>query len=191
MMAYMNKGELLDSNQQIRDWIVGPNYDDGEREFRVFWNACKKLEIPMDRPGSYYDAKGGNMQVSLWDGAYVLEVRSSAHEDSLDGEGLNFVIMAEAAKMKEKVWHKFIRPALADKRGSSLWNTTPEGKNWFYTMWKLGQAGGDPDWEKAVWILRSLRWQRRCQVNASSKRSLRRSLTSLVVCSRTLTTRRT
>ncbi len=134
-------------------WLVGPNYDDDEKEWRVFWDACKKLELPLDKPGTYNDGPGGNMRMSLWGGKFIVEAKSAQYPDSLDGEGLNGVILVEAAKLKPKIWHKYIRPALADKRGWSLLTSTPEGKNWFYEMWQRGQNPEFADW--ASWRMPS------------------------------------
>lgn len=127
-------------------WLVGPNYDDDEKEWRVLWDAAKRLGLPFDKPGTYNDGPGGNMRMSLWDGKFVVEAKSAQYPDSLDGEGLDGVILVEAAKLKPKIWHKYIRPALADKRGWSLMTSTPEGKNWFYEMWQRGQDPEFPDW---------------------------------------------
>jgi len=141
---------LRDNGLQKRIWIVGPNYDDAEREFRVFYNDCKRLELPFDKPGTYYNpGQPGGHTVSLWDGLFIVECRSADHPDSLDGEGLDWVLMAEAAKMKRMIWTKFIRPALADKKGGSLWNSTPEGKNHFYERWQAGQDPKRTQWWSA------------------------------------------
>lgn len=126
-------------------WIVGPNYTDSEKEFRVFYNDARRLQLPFDKPGTYYDPKG-NMSVSLWDGAFILHAKSGAHPESLVGEGLHGVIMSEAAKLKESVWQRFIRPTLADFVGESVWNTTPEGKNWFYDIYRAGQDRNQDEW---------------------------------------------
>lgn len=127
-------------------WIVGPNYTDSEKEFRVFYNACRRLGMPFDKPGTYYDPKG-NMSVSLWDGAFVLHAKSGAHPESLVGEGLHGVIMSEAAKLKESVWQRFIRPTLADFVGESVWNTTPEGNNWFKDIYDSAIDPRNAEWD--------------------------------------------
>lgn len=127
-------------------WIVGPNYTDSEKEFRVFYNDARRLGMPFDKPGTYYDPKG-NMSVSLWGGSFILHAKSGAHPESLVGEGLHGVVMSEAAKLKESVWQRFIRPTLADFVGESVWNTTPEGKNWFYDIYQLGQDPHQTEWE--------------------------------------------
>lgn len=147
LMANAEAQYLSDLGQQRHYWIVGPNYDDCEREWRVFYDACKRLKLPWDKPGTYNDTVGGNMRMSLWDGRFIVECRSAAHPDSLDGEGLDGVLMVEAAKMKSFIWSKYIRPALADKRGWSLHTSTPEGKNHFYEKWQIGQDPTSPAWE--------------------------------------------
>ena len=127
-------------------WLVGPQYSDAEKEFRVLWNELTRLEVPMDQPGSYYDAVGGNMHISLWNGAFQVHAKSAQYPSTLVGEGLSGVIMCEAAKMKQAVWVKYIRPTLADFNGWSLHTSTPEGKNHFYDLWKMGRDPANPDW---------------------------------------------
>lgn len=144
--AYMNRKVLEDKGIRMEFWIVGPNYTDAEKEFRVFYNDVKKLGMPMDRPGSYYDARSGNMQISLWGGKFLVTAKSAAHPESLVGEGLFGVIMAEAAKQKESTWTKYVRPTLADFNGWALFNSTPEGKNWFYKLWSKGQDPEETEW---------------------------------------------
>lgn len=142
------KNELEDLGKRREFWIVGPTYTDSEKEFRVMYNRMKRmgLEEHFDRPGTYNDPLGGNMHVSLWDGRFQVHAKSGKHPESLVGEGLSGVILAEAAKLKEIIYAKYIRPTLADFSGWSLMTSTPEGKNWFYRMWQRGQDPGRPDW---------------------------------------------
>lgn len=145
VQARMMKPLLDQIGVRAEYWIVGPNYTDSEKEFRVFYNDCRRKGMPFDKPGTYYDPKG-NMSVSLWEGSFILHAKSGAHPESLVGEGLHGVIMSEAAKLKEAVWQRFIRPTLADFSGESVWNTTPEGKNWFKDIYDAGQDPAQADW---------------------------------------------
>ena len=128
---------------------------DSEKEFRVLYNKLKKLEVPFDKPGTYYNPAMGDMRISLWDGTFQVQGKSAAHPDSLVGEGLHGVIIAEAAKIKERVWVKNVQPTLADFKGWAKFTSTPEGKNWFYELWQRGQ---DPkfeswtSWRRPSWI---------------------------------------
>lgn len=147
LYAHTIAPHLMETGQQKRFWIVGPNYEDAEREWRVFYQDVKRtLKCPVDHPGTYNDVQGGNMAMSLWDGRFIVECKSAAHPESLDGEGLDGVLLVEAAKLKSTVWSKFIRPALADKRGWSLATSTPEGRNWFYDHWVWGQDPKRDTW---------------------------------------------
>jgi hypothetical protein len=144
--AYLNRAQLEPHGKRDEFWIVGPEYSDAEKEFRVLWNDLEKLEVPLDRPGSYNDPISGNMHISLWGGRFLVHAKSAKYPQTLVGEALKGVILAEAAKLKPSVWTKYIRPTLADYRGSALFSSTPEGKNWFYELWQRGQQGQDGWW---------------------------------------------
>ena len=145
--AYFHRKQLEDTDQRAEFWIVGPQYTDSEKEFRTFYNTCHRLQMPFDKPGTYYDKRGGDMTVSLWGGRLLVTAQSAKYPDHLVGEGLHGVIMAEAAKMKERIWSQFIRPTLVDFRGWALFSSTPEGRNWFYELWRRGQNGDEAAWE--------------------------------------------
>lgn len=146
-IAYRNQDEIKRTGKRMEYWIVGPEYSDAEKEFRVLWNLVQRLGMPMDKPGSYNDPIGGNMHISLWGGCYQVHCKSSKYPDQLVGERLFGVILAEAAKQKPSVWVKYIRPTLNDFKGWSLHTSTPEGKNHFYDKYELGQNPSYPDWE--------------------------------------------
>ncbi len=139
--------QLISTDKRREFWIVGPNYSDAEKEFRVLYNDLSKLGAPFDKPGTYNNPHDGDMQISLYGGKFIVIAKSAQYPDRLVGEGLNGVIMAEAAKQRERTWTKFIRPMLADFNGWSLHTSTPEGKNWFYESWVRGQSEEYGDWE--------------------------------------------
>ena len=153
MEAYYRQNELDPHGHRMEYWIIGPEYSDSEKEFRVLYNDLKKLEFDFDHPGTYYDANGGNMHISLFGGRYQVHAKSAKYPTSLTGEALYGAIFAEAAKLKPIIWSKFIRPMLADYRGWALLTSTPEGKNWFYEAWQRGQQD-DPEW----WSIRMPSW---------------------------------
>lgn len=148
MSAKDMEPELFIPNRYF--WIVGPSYDLGEKEFRIIWDdlMIRRGLIHDKRIKRGYNVKGGSMYLEFpW--RTRLEVRSAQHPESLVGEGLDGAILAEAAKHKRETWERFIRPALADKRGWADFTTTPEGQNWVYNLWQFGQ---NPDIEQyASW----------------------------------------
>jgi hypothetical protein len=44
------------------------------------------------------------------------------------------------------VWIKYLRPTLADFGGWSFFSSTPEGRNWFYDLYMIGQDPQRRDW---------------------------------------------
>lgn len=153
--AYFKRSQLEESGKRMEYWITGPNYSDAEKEFRVVYNDLKRLEMPFDRPGTYNDPIGGQMHISLWGGKFQIHAKSAAHPESLVGEGLHGALMVEAAKIKQKVWTKFIRPTLNDFTGWCDFTSTPEGKNWFYELWQAGQDPNNEAWSS----IRAPAWQ--------------------------------
>lgn len=153
-LAYANRNAILESGKRWEYWIVGPEYTDGEKEFRKLYNAMRRLEMPFDPKGrtpegigTRYNVESGDMSVSLWGGAYYVVVKSAKYPSTLVGEGLRGVVLSEAAKLKASVYDKYIRPTLADYRGWLLATSTPEGKNWFYELWQRGQDPNRPNWD--------------------------------------------
>ena len=126
---------LRSEGKRLEFWSVGPNYSDSEKPFRIFYNKCKALGMPFDKPGTYYSLEAGDMTVSLWDGAFIYSAKSAAVPERLVGEGLAGVHIEEAAKMKEIVWTQMIMPTLSDFDGWAKFTSTPEGKNWFYQLY--------------------------------------------------------
>ena len=145
--AFAERSSLMALGKRREYWVVGPEYTDSEKEFRVLWNDLKRLGVPMDKPGSYNNPESGEMVVTCFGGVFVVHARSAKYPSTLVGEGLSGVVLAEAAKLKETVWTKYVRPALADFRGWSLHTSTPEGKNWFYDSWLRGKDPQANDWD--------------------------------------------
>jgi hypothetical protein len=121
-------------------WIVGPTYDLAEKEFRVIWNdLIVKEGLGKDkRVKRAYSKRAGDMFIQFPWGTRV-ECRSAEHPEYLVGEALDHVIMSEAAKHKRETWERYVRPALADRRGSAVFPTTPEGFNWLHDLWQLSR----------------------------------------------------
>ena len=139
----------------VLGWIVAPTYDLGEKEFRVFWDILiDKMKVPVDKLKTFYNVRTKDFRITTAWGSSV-EVRSAEHPESLVGEGLDWVIMAEAAKLKLSHWEKYIRPTLSDKRGSAVFVSTPEGFNWFYDIWQRGNSKDNPEW----WSIQSPTWE--------------------------------
>lgn len=120
------------------NWIIGPTYTLGEKEFRVVYDDFEKLGLLRHCKKSY-NKKQGDMRIKTpWKS--VLEVVSADKQDSLLGEGLSHAIMSEAARHSLNTWEQYIEPALSDLLGSCDFPSTPKGFNWYQGVWQLGQS---------------------------------------------------
>lgn len=108
---------------------------------QIAWDAL------LDQAGDL--VKGSNvnqLDITLVNGIKI-HIRSGENPDALRGMKLAFAVIDEAAFIKEEVWTKIIRPALSDLKGEAIFISTPDGRNWFYDIYSLGQSGEDPDWK--------------------------------------------
>ena len=137
-------------------WIIGPEYTDCEKEFRVIFDTFKKLGIDKVSDRFLNNVENGNMRIhTKW--GFDLQCRSARHPESLVGEGLDFVLIVEGGRQKRKMWGDYVRPALSDKRGWSLTSGVPEGAAEDSLLYSLFQRGQDPT--KTSWYsLRMPSW---------------------------------
>ena len=86
------------------------------------------------------------MDITLVNGA-IIYVRGADRPDTLRGVSLTYAVLDEVADIKPEAWEQVIRAALSDKKGRALFIGTPNGRNWFYDLFKLGDSGDDPSWK--------------------------------------------
>lgn len=120
-----------------RAWWVAPTYPIAS----VGWREVRGLAVQV--PGT--QVSESEKRVTLSTGGWV-QVRSADNPDSLRGEGLDFVVVDEAAFVAEEAWAEALRPALADRRGRALFISTPKGRNWFWRAYERGRSLGDASW---------------------------------------------
>jgi hypothetical protein len=122
-------------------WVVAPTYDLADRVFRqIVITAAEHLRhriVTMkehDRRLVIRNLSGG-----------LSEIRGKSADNavSLLGEGLDWVIVDEAARLKPTIWESHLSQRLLDKRGWALLISTPRGKGWYYDLWRRGQDRDD------------------------------------------------
>jgi hypothetical protein len=137
-------------------WICGPTYRLAEKEFRIVFRAfCDKDKLNIaSKIKKSYNPKQGDMRMEFpWH--TVIECTSATNSDSLLGEGLDGVIMSEAARHTMQTWEQYIEPALSDKLGWATFPTTPQGFNWIQGLWQLGQSPNEntyDSWQYPTWL---------------------------------------
>lgn len=137
-------------------WIVGPQYTDAEKEFRVVYDSFRKLGIDKESIKFVGNVDSGNLHIKTnW--GFELIGKSAKHPESLVGEGLDFVLMVEAGRHKRRTWGQYIRPTLSDKRGWAVFSGVPEGRSENSLLFSLWERGQDPrfrqwrSWKKPSW----------------------------------------
>lgn len=129
--------------EPMRGWIIGPNYTDAEKEFRIVYDTFKKLGIDQISSKFLSNTENGNMHIQTnW--GFDLQCRSANHPESLVGEGLDFVLLAEAGRHRRRTFTEYVRPALSDKRGISIMSGVPEDASEQSLLYWGYHRGQDP-----------------------------------------------
>ena len=131
-------------------WIVGPIYQDCEKEFRVIYDAWRRMGIDKECIKFKKNADAGDLHIVTEWGAELVG-KSAQHPESLVGEGLNFALLVEAGRHKRRTWAQYIRPALSDRRGWAVFSGVPEGKSDNSLLYALDQRGVSTRPEDASW----------------------------------------
>lgn len=124
-------------------WWIAPSYKQTLPGWRLIVALCRQI------PGAVI--RQSDRMVILPGGGEIW-AKSADDPDSLRGEGLVMAVLDECAYMAERVWTGSIRPALADKKGSAVFISTPSGRNWFYRLYLkgsssvLGKSGVNSTW---------------------------------------------
>ena len=127
------------SQPNKRIWCVGLSYDKADLMFREIWQ-----KMVVGKANDIVRASEKERFIKFKWGTTV-EAKSADNPDSLVGEGLDLLIVDEAAKVKRKIWDMYLSPTLSDRKGKAIFITTPEGFNWIYDLFLLGQQ--DDLWE--------------------------------------------
>ena len=129
-------------------WVVAPTYDLCERVFnQIVVVTASHLR---HRIISLKEHERRLVLANMGGGQSEIRGKSADNPVSLLGEGLDWAIVDECARMKPTIWQSHISQRLLDKKGWALLISTPRGKGWFYDLYRRGQ-GADPDFESWNW----------------------------------------
>lgn len=115
-----------DPSKPSMGWVVGPNYTDAEKEFRIIYDDMRRLGVDKDAIRFVKNSDAGALHIVTSWGAEVVG-KSAQYPEKLVGEGLDWVLMVEAGRHKRPTWGQYLRPALSDRRGIAVFSGVPEG----------------------------------------------------------------
>jgi predicted phage terminase large subunit-like protein len=121
-------------------WWVAPTYGVAAKIWRDLKLACGR---------AWRDKSEVERRIVLPSGG-AITVKSADRPDSLRGDGLDGLVIDEAAFVTPEVWRDVLRPALSDRQGWAVFISSPNGRNWFYDLFQLAGRDGATWW----------RWQR-------------------------------
>lgn len=119
-----------------RVWWVAPDYPIAEKIWRDLKHLCEPVQTHKDEVDRRIDLPGGGS----------VTVKSAHKPDSLVGEGLDGIVIDEAAKVHPDAWYRSLRPTVSDTGGWALFIGTPNGYNWVHDLFE--HAGHEPGWAR-------------------------------------------
>lgn len=120
---------------------VAPVYSQSRKVFQELIKVLKPS-------GLLAEHNQTNLNIKLFNGSQIL-FRSAERPDTLRGYTLNYLIVDEAAFIKDDVWNQVLKPTILVKGKKVLFISTPKGKNYLYN---LALRGDDPEQEQYVWL---------------------------------------
>lgn len=131
----------LEPQERSVGWVVAPTYDLADRVFRELqYTVARYLK---HRVLSMRDHDRKILLRNMAGGISEIRGKSADNPVSLLGEGLDWLIVDEASRLKPTVWQSHLSQRLIDKEGWALLISTPKGKGYFYDLYRRGR-GEDP-----------------------------------------------
>jgi hypothetical protein len=141
----------LEPKDRSMGWVVAPTYDLADKVFRELL-----LLIGTHLRHRVVVLKESERRIVLRNmGGGLSEIRGKSADNSVSllGEGLDWLIVDEAARLKPSVWQSHLSQRLIDRRGWALLISTPKGKGWFHELFQRGQRGeaDHASWNHPSW----------------------------------------
>lgn len=104
---------------------------------RKHWNELVRL---IEKSGIPVKKISQTAKEIHFHGGGTISIRSAIEPDNLRGESLDLLVMDEAAFYRngEYVWYNVCLPMITATGGIVLFTTTPNGRNWFYEVYRRG-----------------------------------------------------
>ena len=122
---------LLKSPKQKGAWI-SPIYNQSKKVFQELSDAANKIIKSSNK---------ADLTMTFINGS-TLQFLSAERYDSIRGFSFNYMVVDEAAFIKEQAMNEAVFPTLSALGKKCLIISTPKSKNWFYTAFLKGSNGG-------------------------------------------------
>lgn len=117
---------------------VSPIYSQAKKVFDELVKALKST-------GLIESTNRTEVHIKLTNGSQI-HFKSAEKPDNLRGYTLDFLVMDEAAFMRDAIWNEILRPATLVKGKKVLFISTPKGKNYFYNLYMRGMSEQYPEY---------------------------------------------
>ncbi|MHA1401137.1 MAG: hypothetical protein ACTSQE_12380 [Candidatus Heimdallarchaeaceae archaeon] len=123
-------------------YVIFPSYTQARKSFwdciteqgNSFIDYCPKKLIKR--------RLNNEMKLFLKNGS-IIQVIGSDNPDALRGSNPVGVVLSEFAYQNPTIWTAILDPILEKNGGWAIFNSTPQGKNYFYTLFKHAQENPD------------------------------------------------
>jgi hypothetical protein len=140
LIDYATRPETYDfgADESPVVWWVGNTYTQTKK-----YGFQKVVEKIPDALIHGEPKRSAPFEISLKSGAQI-EFYSYDRPESLQGAGVDYMAVDEAAYMDEQVWNNDLRPMLLDNDGGAIMISKPVGENWFYDRYTWGATPDMP-----------------------------------------------
>lgn len=128
----------LEDNGSVGMW-VSPVYSQAKKVFT-------ELTTIISGTGLTKSINKSELTITLINGS-VIYFRSGEREDTLRGYTLEYLVIDEAAYIKDNVWTEVLRPTVLVKGKKVLFISTPKRRNWFYNLAMRGNNDEYPQYK--------------------------------------------
>ena len=120
---------LLKTPKSKGAWI-SPIYNQGKKIFQELLDAAHQVIVSSNK---------ADLTLTFLNGS-TLQFLSAERYDSIRGFSFNYVVIDEAAFIREEGLNEAILPTLSALGKKCFIISTPKSKNWFYNYWLRGQV---------------------------------------------------
>lgn len=129
---------LLEDNNSIGMWVA-PIFAQSKKVFQ-------ELALSLASSGLTKSVNKSDLTITFINGS-IIYFRSAEREDNLRGNTLTYLVIDEAAYIKNNVWSEVLRATILVNGKKVLFLSTPKGRNWFYEMAMRGDSDEYPQYK--------------------------------------------